>query len=79
MESITQIQTYVAYIFRENREEGLMHLEEAYAVEITKTVECVERKEDPLMQIFRTHQHAFYSAVLQTARRLKTEVQRVTR
>jgi len=56
-----------------------MKLEEAYAVEITKLIECVESKEDPLMQIGRTHQHNINSAVLQTARRLKTEVQRGTR
>jgi hypothetical protein len=53
-----------------------MHLEEAYAVEITKKVECVGSKEDPLMLIGRTHQHNINSAVLQTARRLKTEAQR---
>jgi len=56
-----------------------MQLEEAYAVEITKMVECVERKKYPLMQIVRMHQHSIYSAVIQTARRLRTEVQRVTR
>jgi hypothetical protein len=34
---------------------GLMQLEEAYIVEITKLVECVDRKEDPLIQIVRMH------------------------
>ena len=56
-----------------------MQLEAAHAVEITKLVEYVERKEDPLKQIVRTHQHNTDSAVLQTARCLKTEVQKETR
>ena len=34
-----------------------MHLEATHAVEITKSVECVDRKEDPLIQAVRTHQH----------------------
>jgi hypothetical protein len=46
---------------------------------ITKLVEYVDRKEDPLIQVVRTHQHNTNSAVLQTARCLKTEVQRETR
>jgi hypothetical protein len=56
-----------------------MRLEEAYAVEIKKMVECVESKEDPLKQIDRMHQNNIISAVLQTARHLQTEVQRGTR
>ena len=56
-----------------------MQLEAANAVEITKLVEYVERKEDPLIQVVRTHQHNTNSAVLETARCLKTEVQRETR
>jgi undecaprenyl pyrophosphate synthase len=56
-----------------------MQLEAAHAVEITKLVENVDRKEDPLIKVVRTHQHNTDSAVLQTARRLKTEVQRETR
>jgi len=42
-------------------------------------VEYVDRKEDPLIQVVGTHQHNTDSAVLQTARYLKTEVQRETR
>ena len=42
-------------------------------------VEYVNRKEDPLIQVARTHQHNTDSAVLQTARCIKTEVQRETR
>ena len=56
-----------------------MQLEAAHAVEITKLMEYVERKEDPLIQVVRTHQHSINSAVLQTAICLKTEVQRETR
>ena len=54
----------------------LMQLEAAHAVEITKLVEYVDRKEDPLIQVVRIHQQNTYSAVLQTAQCLKTEVQR---
>jgi len=53
-----------------------MQLEEAYAVEITKLVGYVQRKEDPLIQTVRTHQNNINSAVLQTAGCLKTEVHR---
>jgi len=42
-------------------------------------VECVDRKEDPLIQVVKIHQHNTDSAVLQTARCLKTEVQKETR
>jgi len=55
---------------------GLMQLEAAHAVEVTKLVEYVDKKEDPLIQVVRTHQHNTDSTVLQTARCLKTEVQR---
>jgi hypothetical protein len=52
-----------------------MQLGAAHAVEITKRVEYVDRKEEPLIQVVRTHQHNTDSAVLQTARCLRTEVQ----
>jgi hypothetical protein len=42
-------------------------------------MEYVDRKEDPLIQVVRTHQHNTDSGVLQTARCLKTEVHRETR
>ena len=42
-------------------------------------MEYVDRKEDPLIQVVRTHQHNINSAVLQIARCLKTEVQKETR
>ena len=56
-----------------------LHVEAAHAVEITKPLEYVDRKEDPLIQVVRTHQHNTNSAVLQTARCLKAEVQRETK
>jgi hypothetical protein len=61
------------YVPRTQGGRDLMQLEEAYEVEITKLVEYVDRKKDPLTKIVRTHQHSFNSAMLQTARRLKTE------
>jgi len=75
MDSITQN----LYVPRKRGERGLMQLEAAHAVEITKLVEYVDRKEDPLIQVVRAHQHNTNSAVLQTARCLKTEVQKETR
>jgi len=57
----------------------LIQLEAAYAVEITKLVEYVNRKKDPLIKVVRTHQHNTDLAMLQTARCLKTEVQKETR
>ena len=64
------------YVPREQSGKGLMQLEAAYAVEITKFVNYLDRKEDPLIQVVRTHQHNSNSAVLQMARCLKTEVQK---
>ena len=42
-------------------------------------MEYVDRKEDPLIHVVRTHQHNTNSAVLQTAICLKAEVQRETK
>ena len=55
------------YFPRQQGGRGLMQLEETYTVEITKLVEYADRKEDPLIQIVRIHQHITNSAVLQTA------------
>ena len=63
------------YVPRKQGGRGLMQLEAAHAVEITKLMEYVEGKEDPLIQVVRTHQNNTDSAVLQTARCLKAEVQ----
>ena len=67
------------YVPRKQGGRGLMQLEAAHVVEITKLVEYVDRKEDPLIQVVRTHQHNTDREVLQTARYLKTEVQREAR
>ena len=56
-----------------------MQLEAAHAVEITKLMGHVDRKEDTLIQVVRTHQHTTNSPVLQTARCLNAEVQRETK
>ena len=53
-----------------------MQLEAAHAPEIKKLMEYVDMKKDPLIQVVRTHQLNTDSAVLQTARCLKAEVQR---
>ena len=44
------------YVPRKHGGRGLMLLEAAHAVEITKLVEYIDRKEDPLIQFVRTHQ-----------------------
>jgi hypothetical protein len=67
------------YVPRKQGGRGLMQLEEAYTVKLTKLVECVDSKEDPPIQTVRTHKHNINSAVLQTARSFKTGLQRVTR
>ena len=67
------------YVPRKQGERGLMQLEAVHAVKITKLVDYVDRKEDPLIEVVRTHQHNTDSEVLQTARCLTTEVQKETR
>ena len=62
------------YVPRKQVGRGLMQLEAAHAVEITKMMEYVDRKEEPLIQVVRTHQNNTDTAVLQTARCLKAEV-----
>ena len=79
MDSITQSQMKKACMFPENRGRGLMQLEKVYTIEIIELVEYVDRKVEPLTQTVRMHQQNINSAVLQTARHLKTEVQRGTR
>ena len=44
------------YVPRKQGGRGLMQLEEAHAVGITKLMEYVNRKEDPLIQVVRIHQ-----------------------
>jgi hypothetical protein len=66
------------YVPRKQGGRDLIQLEAAHAVEITKLAEYVDRKEDPLIQVVRTHQYNTDSSVLQTTRCLKTEVQKET-
>jgi len=67
------------YVPRKQGGRGLMHLEEAYIVEITAMMECVEKNKDPIIQIVRTHQHSTTPTTVQTAISLKKELRRGTR
>jgi hypothetical protein len=57
MDSITQEETLIFYVFPERREEGrgIMQIEGAYIEEIMKLMEYVETNEDPQTEIVRTH------------------------
>jgi len=55
-----------------------MQLEATHAVQITKLVEYVNRKEDTLIHVVTTHQHNTDSVESQRARCLKTEIQKET-
>jgi hypothetical protein len=59
------------YVPRKQGGRGLMQLEEAYVIEITKLMEYVESTEDPLMQIVRTHKNNTNLAMVWRARSLK--------
>jgi hypothetical protein len=67
------------YVPREEGGRGLMQVEGAYIAEPLNLVEYVESKEDPLIQIVRTHQHNTNSALLQTANKFKKFFQRETK
>jgi hypothetical protein len=56
-----------------------MQLEDASIIEMTKLMEYVESTEDPIIQIVITHQNNTKSAMVQTARSLRTELQKGTR
>jgi hypothetical protein len=56
------------YVPRKEGGRGLMQVEEA---ETLNVVEYGENKEDPLIQILRTHQHNTNSALLRTANKFK--------
>jgi hypothetical protein len=58
---------------------GLMQVEGAYIAETLNLVEYVENKEDPLLQIVRTHQHNTTLALLQTGNRFKKSLQSGTK
>jgi hypothetical protein len=50
---------------------GLILTEGAHMAEVMKLMECVESKEDPLIQIVRTHQHHTNSTLLQKVKNFK--------
>jgi D-mannonate dehydratase len=54
---------YRLYVPRKQERRGLYQLEAAHAVEITKRLDYVDRKEDPIIEVVRTHQHNIDSAV----------------
>jgi hypothetical protein len=59
------------YVPRKEEGRGLMQVEGPYIAETLNLVEYVENKEDPLIQIIRTHQHNTNTALLQTANTFK--------
>jgi hypothetical protein len=67
------------YVPRIQGGRGLIQLEEAHITEITKLMEYVDSTEDPLTQIVRMLQNNTISAMVQTARSLKRELQEGTR
>jgi hypothetical protein len=67
------------YLSRKYGGRGLKQLEEAYILEITKLMEYVASTEDPLIPIVRTHQNNIKSAMVQTPRSLRAELQKGTR
>jgi hypothetical protein len=67
------------YVPRKEGGRGLMQVEGAYIAETLNLVEYVESKEDPLIQIVRTHQHNTNSALLQTVNKFKRSFQNETK
>jgi hypothetical protein len=67
------------YVPRKEGGRGLIQVEGAYIAETLNLVEYVESKEDPLIQIVRTHQHNTNSALLQTANKFKKSFQSETK
>jgi hypothetical protein len=67
------------YVPRKEGGRELMQVEGAYIAETLNLVEYVESKEDPLIQIVRTHQHNTNSALLQTANRFQKSFQSETK
>jgi hypothetical protein len=66
------------YLPRKEGGRGLMQVEGAYIAETLSLVEYVKSKEDPLIQIVRTHQQNTNSALLQTANKFKKSFQSET-
>jgi hypothetical protein len=71
--------THRLYVSRKEGGRGLMQVEGAYIAETLNLMEYVESKEDPMIQIVRTHQHNTNSALLQTANKFKKSFQTETK
>jgi hypothetical protein len=67
------------YVPRKEGGRGLMQVEGAYIAETVNLVQYVENKEDPLIQIVKTHQHNTNSALPKTANKFKKSFQRQTK
>jgi hypothetical protein len=67
------------YVPRKEGGRGLKQVEGAYIAETVSLVEYVGSKEDPLIQIVRTHQHNTNSALLQTTNKFKKSFQSETK
>jgi hypothetical protein len=67
------------YVTRKEGGRGLMQVEGAYIAETLNLVKYVENKEDPLIQIVRTHQHNTNSALLQTTNKFENSFQSETK
>jgi phosphopentomutase len=79
MDSITHERILIAYVPRKEGVRGLIQVEGAYIAETIKLVKYVESKEDPLIQIVRTHQHNTNSTLLQIANKFKKSFQSETK
>jgi hypothetical protein len=67
------------YVPRKEGGRGLMQVDGAYIAETLNLVEYVESKDDPLIQIVRTHQHNTNSTLLQTPNKFKKSFQSETK
>jgi hypothetical protein len=67
------------YIPRKEGRRGLMQIEGAYMAEVKKLMEYVEIKEDPVIEIVRTHNHHTNPTLLQAVRNFKKSLQSETK
>jgi hypothetical protein len=63
------------YVPRKEGGRGLLQVEGAHIAQTLNLVEYVENKEDPLIQIVRTHQHNTTSALLQIVNKFQKSFQ----
>jgi len=67
------------YVPRKEGRRGLMQTEGAYIAEVTKLMEYVDSKEEPVVGFVRTHSHNTNSALLQAVRNFKKSFQSETK